>query len=517
MHVVIPGRADVPIPKFASLCGNSARRPADAARLLHELGHRRISGSSNRGATICSPTGRPSARHAGRHAAGRQADQRDQERGRDPVDVVLELPPVDLGRESSSSTGYGCTGAAGVSRRSKRSNSSRKRWNTCRRVCSAAARSSAVILRPALTLPFRLSPNCSSCARSRELLSDHPGAAPGLIGIAAVGDIEGDLLDLRAGIAQSLRRARGRSRRSRHRRRCRRCRTRRRCAGPWRPRRARPRRARSSTAARPRSARARLKPTMRVEHQGGILGGARQRPVHLARIPGERHRVVRRQPRRRPDADDAAERRRNADRAAEVGALRERQHAGRDRDRRAAGRAGRAERRIPRIAGRAEQRVDGVGAGGEFRRVGLGQHDGARGLEPAHDLGVLGRHMVLVERRAEGGADAGGQRDVLDADRQAVQRRRAARRARPPASAARAASRACVGGERDDRVELRVDPLDHGEMRVEHLDRADGARCGSARASSRADLRVRLRRPSVIASTCRTSARSGARSAGTAG
>ena len=39
------------------------------------------------------------------------------------------------------------------------------------------------------------------------------------------------------------------------------------------------------------------------------------------------------------------------------------------------------------------------------------------------------RDEVLVERRAEGGADAGGERDVLDADRQAVQRPEPARRA----------------------------------------------------------------------------------------
>ena len=51
---------------------------------------------------------------------------------------------------------------------------------------------------------------------------------------------------------------------------------------------------------------------------------------------------------------------------------------------------------------------------GEFRRVGLGEHDSAGRFEPAHDFRVLGRHIILEQRRCEGGADAGGRRDVLD-------------------------------------------------------------------------------------------------------
>ena len=50
-------------------------------------------------------------------------------------------------------------------------------------------------------------------------------------------------------------------------------------------------------------------------------------------------------------------------------------------------------------------------------------------LQPAHDLGVLVGHEILVERRAEGGADARGERHVLDDDRQAMQRPERRRRA----------------------------------------------------------------------------------------
>ena len=60
----------------------------------------------------------------------------------------------------------------------------------------------------------------------------------------------------------------------------------------------------------------------RVEHQCGIFGVTRQRAVHLARIPDQWHRIIGGKARRWPDADNAAERRRHPDRAAEIRALR---------------------------------------------------------------------------------------------------------------------------------------------------------------------------------------------------
>ena len=63
----------------------------------------------------------------------------------------------------------------------------------------------------------------------------------------------------------------------------------------------------------------------------------------------------------------------------------------------------------------------------------------------------------------------------LIADRQAMQRaERLALHHRvfgPPRRVAR-----LLGGERDDGVEFRIDRFDHREIRVEHFDRADGAR-----------------------------------------
>ena len=48
-------------------------------------------------------------------------------------------------------------------------------------------------------------------------------------------------------------------------------------------------------------------------------------------------------------------------------------------------------------------------------------------LRRSHDEGVLVRHVVLEDLRAPGGADALGRRQVLDRDRDAVERRQ-----RPP-------------------------------------------------------------------------------------
>ena len=90
----------------------------------------------------------------------------------------------------------------------------------------------------------------------------------------------------------------------------------------------------------------------------------------------------------------------------------------------------------------------------------------------------------LNKRRCKGGADARGRRDVLDRDRQAVQgaerfavRDRRFRRARGIPR--------LLGGERDDRVELRVDPFDHRQMGVEHLDRTHVAAADQPRQLAR--------------------------------
>jgi hypothetical protein len=75
-------------------------------------------------------------------------------------------------------------------------------------------------------------------------------------------------------------------------------------------------------------------------------------------------------------------------------------------------------------------------------------------------------------RRREGGADAGRERHVLDGDRKPVQRAERPAGAHGHLGGARKIAR-LLGHQRDDRVELRIEPRDHREMGVEHLERAD--------------------------------------------
>jgi hypothetical protein len=106
---------------------------------------------------------------------------------------------------------------------------------------------------------------------------------------------------------------------------------------------------------------------------------------------------------------------------------------------------------------------------------GLGEHDGTGGLEPAHHLGVLLGDMILVERRAEGCPDAGRQGDVLDPDGKAGQW--PDRFAAHDGGLDRAGLLPCrFDDERHDRVELRIDSRDHRKVRIQRLDRTDGAR-----------------------------------------
>jgi hypothetical protein len=149
--------------------------------------------------------------------------------------------------------------------------------------------------------------------------------------------------------------------------------------------------------------------------------------------------------------------------------MRNRHHTGRGRDRRAAGRSRGAELRIPWIARCAEKFVRRVGAGGELRRVGLAEDDRACLAQARNHGGVLVRHKILKQRRAEGRTDALGERHVLDDDRQAGERPRIVRNT---LSRLRGVPRLLLG-QRHDCVELRIDPRDGREARIEQLDRLD--------------------------------------------
>ena len=174
-------------------------------------------------------------------------------------------------------------------------------------------------------------------------------------------------------------------------------------------------------------------------------------------------------PRRGPEADDIAEARRVAERAAQC----------RCRRRWAPSPQASATAAPPllpphvlvevvRVQRRAEDRVERLRAGAELRRIGLADGDRAGGLDALDDERVVVGHVVLVDRRAERRADALVGTRSLCAIGQAVERaeRLAARERLVGGARLRAAP---VGDERHDRVDLRVDALDLGEVRLQHL------------------------------------------------
>ena len=207
----------------------------------------------------------------------------------------------------------------------------------------------------------------------------------------------------------------------------------------------------------------------RLQPQGDVARRARHRPADLQRVPRPAARRRRHQAHRRAQTGHAAERRRDPERAAEVGALGQCDHAGGQGHSAAAGRSTGALGRVPRIAGGAEHLVEGVAAGGELRAVGLADDDRAGTPEPRDHGRVLGGHVVGEQRRPVGGAHAGHRCDVLDADRQPAQQ------ARCLASRQRLVHRPSlvVGAvvHRDDRVQHRVELRDPFARGLQHLAR----------------------------------------------
>ncbi len=134
----------------------------------------------------------------------------------------------------------------------------------------------------------------------------------------------------------------------------------------------------------------------------------------------------------RLEAVDAAIGRGPDHRAVGLGAERQRQHVGRDRRRRARRRAARRVLGVVRVAGLVGP-VDG-----ELGGHGLAEDHGARGAQPADHRGVRARPPPGVQHGAVLGRHVVSVDDVLDADRQAVQRPE-----RPAALAMSSSARAC--------------------------------------------------------------------------
>ena len=235
----------------------------------------------------------------------------------------------------------------------------------------------------------------------------------------------------------------------------------------------------------------------RAEHVDVGVGRAAADVVEIAAL--RHHAEARLEP------EHAAAVRRDADRAADVGADLEAREPGRptaaaDRptNRRARG-------RVPRVVRRAEDLVVGLQVARPARHVGLAEHDRAGRLQLRDGRRVGGGHVVGQLDRAAGRADALDLDGVLDRDRQAVERpERVAARSRLVGRGGRVASALDV--ERDDRVELSGSAArrDRGTGRAAH---------GCSRPSERwprpAQLRPasRERRPSPNVTTSQADTR----------
>ena len=204
----------------------------------------------------------------------------------------------------------------------------------------------------------------------------------------------------------------------------------------------------------------------RPSRMGAVGHVARHRPDLVERRGVGDHAVAGDPAVGRLEADDAAVRRRLADRAAGVGAERAEALAARPPPppSRPTSRPGRAS--CPTGCGSPpKRRVLGRRAHRELVQLVLPTQHRAGLAQRAGDGGVVGRDEVLEDARAGGGAHALGADDVLDRDRDAVERpQRLARRAaadRPP----RACSSASSGGHGDEAVQRRLRRLDARQHR----------------------------------------------------
>ena len=191
-----------------------------------------------------------------------------------------------------------------------------------------------------------------------------------------------------------------------------------------------------------------------------------------SRRVGQRDQAVARHPAvRRLHADRAGDRAGLADRAAGVGADRERRLERRDR--------GRAEPppeppgmrvEVPRVVGRAVGRVLGGGAHRELVHVGLAEDRQPGRAQPGDHGRVVRRDPALEDPRAAGRRQPSGGEDVLDRDRYAVERRSRATRRRGARRRAAASRERALGVDVQERVHRAVDLGDPVEVGLGDLD-----------------------------------------------
>ena len=155
-----------------------------------------------------------------------------------------------------------------------------------------------------------------------------------------------------------------------------------------------------------------------------ILGFAAHGPFDVEGREAEGPALIGHRARRRAYAGDAIEGSRRAEAAREIGPHGQRHESRRECHSRAPGGPRSGIAHVMRIAGGAPQRIGARRAESEFRNVGLADDDRALPLQMRHDEFIRGGDVVLVEVGAVGGRQTLDIVHVLDADGQAMQRRK---------------------------------------------------------------------------------------------
>ena len=135
----------------------------------------------------------------------------------------------------------------------------------------------------------------------------------------------------------------------------------------------------------------------RLADDGSVFDRVRERSDLIERRRESDDAPARHAPVRRLHTDDAAERGRLPDRATGIGAERKEHLAGRDGDRRTAGRPARYAFEAPGVLDRPESGVLIGRTHREFVEVGLPDHDRAPRVETLHDRRGVGRNVLLKD------------------------------------------------------------------------------------------------------------------------
>ncbi len=163
-------------------------------------------------------------------------------------------------------------------------------------------------------------------------------------------------------------------------------------------------------------------PGNRIHHQRRVARAPRQRPHVVQAVSQRKGAVPAHPPVGRLQPHRTAERGRYPDGAAGIAPHRREDHPRRHRRPGTAARTARNVLRISRVAHRPEVRIGRRDPIGQLVHVQLAHHHRACFRQPFHHRRIRLRHVVLVELRSAGGADAAGQKQVFVCDGNAVQR-----------------------------------------------------------------------------------------------